>query len=228
MVCPNCKHELSPYARVCPTCGTPAPAVQPVPTVVIAPPAQAPTPTKLPKKKKLTAARVFTVLFCLVAIAAACALVWAWFMPFIAVYSDAFDGNSSTGMSMYALCVDNAPYITFVVIGLCAVCIGFCLIPLFKKFSAKRNRLLIPKIATLLCGACYAFPFVWPGIVPDINSKITGWQAHVNPFTCICLGLFLLLCITAELTIRHRTVTANREIEYLKAKLAANGIDPEA
>ena len=65
MVCPNCKHELNPLARVCPTCGTPVAGTPGAPAAVTATAGQ----ERAPKKLGVTAARVFTILFCLLAVA---------------------------------------------------------------------------------------------------------------------------------------------------------------
>lgn len=225
MVCPNCKHELNPQARVCPTCGTPVPGAR-VPTVVISPPNQDDAlPVK--KKNKVTAARVFVVLFCLVAMIANGALIAFWFLPSIRATNDA-SGASITLYSMFEICRGPAPYLTYALIAECIVSIVFCMIPLFKNFANRRQTLIIPKLMCILSAACYATPYVVARIVPQVNAFLKGGQvSHCNPFTAICLVLFLLLWITGELTIRNRRLHYERQIEALKDQLNSYGIKPD-
>ncbi len=224
MVCPNCKHELNPQARVCPTCGTPVPGAR-VPTVVIAPPGQdGAAPSK--KKRRPTAARVFTVLFCLVAMAASCALVAFWFLPSIRVTNDKA-AASVTLYSMFDITRKSAPYLTYALIAECIVSVVFCMIPLFKKFADRRQTLVVPKLMCLLNAACYAVPYVVSKVVLQVNAFLKGGTVdHRNPFTAICLGLFLLLWLTSELTIRNRHLVQRRRIEALQDQLNAYGIKP--
>ena len=53
-----------------------------------------------------------------------------------------------------------------------------------------------------------------------------GTVDHRNPFTAICLGLFLLLWLTSELTIRNRHLVQRRRIEALQDQLNSYGIKP--
>lgn len=225
MVCPNCKHELNPQARVCPTCGTPVVAAPGVPTVVIAPPIQSgQTPRK---KNKITAARVFVVLFCLVAIAANGALVAFWFLPSIQVTSQT-SASSVTLYSMFEICRKPAPYLTYALIAECVVSIVFCMIPLFKKFANKRQMLIIPKLMCLLSAACYATPYLAASMALRVKAAVKGGEVcHSNPFTAICLGLFLLLWLISELTIRNRRLYNERKIKILKEQLTSYGIKPD-
>ena len=226
MVCSNCKHELNPQARVCPTCGTPVPGAR-VPTVVVAPPVQGgPAPVPLRKKNKVTAARVFTVLFCLLAMAANGALIAFWFLPSIQV-TGGTGSASITLYSMFELCRETAPYLTYALIAECIVSIVFCMIPLFKKFANRRQTLVVPKLMCILSAACYATPYLVSRMVLQINAFLKGGQvSHVNPFTLICLGMFLLLWLTSELTIRNRHLIQKRRIEALEDQLNAYGIRP--
>ena len=225
MVCSNCKHELNPLARVCPTCGTPVPGASSVPTVVVAPPVQGGPPPK--KKNPLTAARVFVVLFCLLAIAANGALIAFWFLPSIQVTSNT-SASSITLYSMFDLCRDIAPYLTYALLAECIISIVFCMIPLFKKFANRRQMLIIPKLMCILSAGCYATPYLVTRMVLQIDAFLKGGKiSHCNPFTAICLGLFLLLWLTSELTIRNRRLYHERQIEALKAQLASYGIKPD-
>lgn len=219
MVCPNCKHEVNPQARVCPTCGTPLVA-GPAPTVVIAPPAQ----EAMPAKRGVTAARVFVIIFCLVAVALNALLAWSWFLDAVKVTSR---GGSVRTWSMYELCQSAAPYLTWIVCGLCFVSAVFCVIPLFKHYAARRCRLLIPKLTTILCAVCYAVPFTVVRIAKTAAAMVNGGDvSHSNPFTTICLALFILLCITAELSLLNRRQVHEHQIEDLRAQLNAHGIRP--
>ena len=227
MVCPNCKHELNPQARVCPTCGTPVPGAR-VPTVTVAPPNQgAAGPVK--KKSKVTAARVFTILFCLIAMIANGALIAFWFLPSIRVVGGVAEGsaNSITLYSMFDITRGAAPYLTYALIAECIISIVFCMIPLFRKFANRRQMLIVPKVMCLLSAACYATPYVVARIVLQVNALLKGGQvSHVNPFTAICLGLFLRLWLTSELTIRNRHLVQWRRIEALQDQLNSYGIKP--
>lgn len=230
MVCPNCNHELNPFARVCPTCGTPISTTLPVPTVVIAPPAPGglrKPPSKPRKKKKVTAARVFVVIFCLLAVVMNAALVAFWFLPSIRVTDNASPSSVSL-YSMYGLTWGIAPYLTVIICVLCAISAAFCMVPLFKKHSVKRKRLIIPKLMTILCAVCYAVPYLVVSLAKKIDALINGGAvSHQNFFTLICLCLFVLLCITAELTALHTSIIRKRQIEDLKAQLTEHGIQPE-
>ena len=220
MVCPNCKHEVNPQARVCPTCGTQLTA-GPVPTVVIPPLVQE---QALPPKRGVTAARVFVIIFCLVAVALNALMAWAWFLDAVKVTSR---GGSVRTYSMFQLCRDAAPYLTWIVCGLCFVSAVFCVLPLFKRFADRRSRLLIPKLATLLCAVCYAVPHTVASVVENVNALINGGRVcHSNPFTTICLALFILLCVTAELSICNRRLVNEHRVEDLRAQLTAHGIRP--
>ena len=219
MVCPNCKHEVNPQARVCPTCGTPLVA-GPAPTVVIPPPAQ----EAMPAKRGVTAARVFVIIFCLAAVVLNALLAWSWFIPAVRVTSR---GGSVRMWSMYRLCQSAAPYLTWIVCGLCFVSAAFCVIPLFKRYAARRSRLLVPKLMTLLCAVCYAVPYTATSVAKTVTTLINGGSVcHCNPFTAICLALFILLCITAELSLLNRRQVYEHRIEDLRAQLTAHGIRP--
>lgn len=221
MVCPNCKHELNPLARVCPTCGTPVAGAPGAPTVVIAPAGQ----DRAPKKIGVTAARVFTVLFCLLAIALNAIIIWAWYLPTVAVYGGG--PSSLTLKSMFELCHHAAPWLTFTLIGLCVLSCIFCLIPLFKQCANKRCRMLVPKVLAILTAGCYIAPFVREDIVPGISRRITGCEAHINLFTIACAALFLVLCITAGLSSRNRYLVQKRQVEMLRDQLTSLGVKPE-
>ena len=227
MVCPNCKHELNPQARVCPTCGTPVPGARPVPTVVVTPPVQGgPAPEPLRKKNKVTASRVFIVLFCLVAMAANGALIAFWFLPSIRVTNDTASA-SVTLYSMFDICRGPAPYLTYALIAECIISIVFCMVPLFKKYANRRRMLIIPKLMCILSAACYATPYLVARMVLQVNAFLKGGRvSHCNPFTAICLGLFLLLWLTSELTIHNRRLYHERQIEALRDQLNSYGIKP--
>ena len=221
MVCPNCKHELNPLARVCPTCGTPVPGA---PTVLVTPPG--PKGTPVPRKKYVSAARVFAVIFCLVAVAANGALVAFWFLPAIQVTDNAAHGSVSL-FSMYALCRDAAPYLTYAVIAACVVSAIFCLIPLFSYFANKRCMMIIPKLMALVCAACYAIPYTVSRVVHGVMVVTGGGEVrHDNPFTALCLGLIVLLYIIGGLTSRNRFLVQRRRIETLEDQLGSYGIRP--
>ena len=219
MVCPNCKHEVNSLARVCPTCGTQLVA-GPVPTVVIPPPAQ----EALPAKRGVTAARVFVIIFCLAAVGLNGLLAWSWFLSAVEVVSK---GGSVRTYSMYQLCSSAAPYLTWIVCGLCFVSAVFCVIPLFKHYADRRTRLLAPKLATILCAVCYAVPYTVVSVAKVVTAVINGGDvSHSNPFTTICLALFILLCVTAELSAYNRRLVNEHRIEDLRAQLTAHGIRP--
>ncbi len=221
MVCPNCKHEVNPLARVCPTCGTPLTSGGPAPTVVIPAPVQE---QALPPKRGVTAARVFVIIFCLTAMALNAALAWSWFMPALRVVTR---GGSTRFYSMYQLCRQDAPYLTYIVCALCFLSAVFCVIPLFKRYANRRCRLLLPKLMAILCAGCYAAPYLVARISKGVTAMINGGKVcHGNPFTAICLGLFLLLCLTAELTSYNRRLVTQHQIEDLRAQLTAHGIRP--
>ena len=220
MVCPNCKHEINPLARVCPTCGTPVAGAGVAPTVVI----PSPAPEALPPKRGVTAARVFVIIFCVLALLLNALLACAWFMPAIRVVTR---GGSIRFYSMYQFCRDSAAYLTYIVCGLCFVSAVFCVIPLFRYFAARRCRLLIPKLATLLCAACYAVPYLAASIAQSVTAMVNGGDiSHSNPFTGVCLGLFILLCVTSELSIYNRRLVNEHKIADLRAQLTAHGIRP--
>lgn len=219
MVCPNCKHEVNPQARVCPTCGTPL-AAGPAPTVVIQPLAQ----EAMPAKRGVTAARVFVIIFCLAAAALNGLLAGSWFVTAVRVTSR---GGSVRVWSMYRLCRDAAPYLTWIVCGLCFVSALFCVIPLFSHYANRRNRLLIPKLAALLCAVCYAVPYTVTSVAKTVTALINGGSVcHGNPFTAVCLALLVLLCVTSELSILNRRKVQEHQIEDLRAQLTAHGIRP--
>ena len=221
MVCPNCKHELNPLARVCPTCGTPVAGTPGAPVAIVAPAGQ----ERTPKKIGVTAARVFTVLLCLVAVALNALIIWAWYLPTVSVFGGG--PASLTLKSMFELCHHAAPWLTFTLIGLCVLSCIFCLIPLFKRFANKRCRLLIPKVLAILTAGCYIAPFVCDDIVPGIARRITGYQAHINLFAICCAALFLVLCIAAGLSSRNRYLIQQRRIEALQDQLASLGVKPD-
>ena len=219
MVCPNCKHEVNSLARVCPTCGAQLTA-GPAPTVVVQPLAQ----DQAPPKRGVTAARVFVILFCLASVVLNGLMVWSWFLTAVRVTSR---GGSVRTWSMYRLCQSAAPYLTWIVCGLCLVSAVFCVIPLFKRYADRRSRLIVPKLMTVLCAVCYAVPYTVASIVESVHALINGGQvSHSNPFTTICLVLFILLCVTSELSILNRRKVYERRIEDLRAQLTAHGIRP--
>lgn len=219
MVCPNCKHEVNPQARVCPTCGTPL-AAGPAPTVVIPPPAQ----EAMPAKRGVTAARVFVILFCLAAVVLNGLLAWSWFLDAVRVTSR---GGSIRTYSMYRLCQGAAPYLTWIVCGLCFLSAVFCVIPLFRHYADRRCRLLVPKLTTLLCAGCYAVPFTVVSVAKAAAAIVNGGDiSHSNPFTTICLALLVLLYITSELSLLNRRKVNEHRIEDLRAQLTAHGIRP--
>ena len=219
MVCPNCKHELNPQARVCPTCGTPVPGA---PTVVITPPMQG-SPSSI-RRQGVTAARVFTIIFTILAMAMNGGLIAFWFLESVTVTAP----DSVASYSMYEICRDVAPYLTYIVVAACALSIIFCLFPLFKKFADKRIRFIIPKLMAIVCGACYAVPYVGTKLVKAISAAVKGGDvAHNNPFTTICFWLFVLLIVMGELTSRNRYLVQRGRADTLRSQLEAYGIKPE-
>lgn len=232
MVCPNCKHEINPQARVCPTCGTPIPGAPPAPTVVVQPvtngaPPVSPAPRK---KKKVTAARVFAVILLVLAVVMNGALVAFWFWPSITVTGGVAEGsaNSVTLISMYDITWRAAPWLTIAVCVLCGLSAIFCIVPLFRGQSIKRKRLIIPKLAAILCALGYAIPYLVSSISYKINALLQGGDvSHNNPFTTICFWLFVAVCIAADLTVHHMDVIQRRQIQDLKDQLTAHGIQPE-
>ena len=221
MVCSNCKHELNPLARVCPTCGTPAPGATPAPAAMVQPP----VPEALPPKRGVTAARVFVVIFCVMAVVLNALLAASWFIPAVRVTTR---GGSIRTYSMYQLC-QGASYLTWTVCALCFLSAVFCVIPLFRHYAARRCRLLIPKLMALLCAGCYAAPYLVVSIAKTVTGLVNGGEIdHSNPFTSICLGLFILLCVTSELSILNRRLVSKHQIEDLRAQLTAHGIRPVA
>lgn len=223
MVCPNCKHEVHPLARVCPTCGTPLTSAGPAPTVAVQPPA--PRPDAIPKRG-VTGPRVFTILFCVVAVILNGLLAWSWFLPAIRAVNDA-SPNSVTLYSMYGICRSAAPYLTYIVVTLCALSAIFCILPLFPFFANRRTRLWIPKLSAVLCALCYAIPYVGARTVLGVGVLINGGSvSHNNPFTIICLALIALLFVTGEFTIWNRRLVAQHKIEDLREQLSAHGIRP--
>ena len=221
MVCPNCKHELNPQARVCPTCGTPVPGA---PTVVVTPPGPKGGPA--PKKKYVSAARVFTIIFCLLAVAMNGALIAFWFLPAIQV-TDNTAPASVTLFSMHALCHDAVPYLTYAIIALSVISAIFCILPLLKYFANRRCMMIVPKIATVLCAVCYAIPYTVSRVVHSVMVMTGGGKVqHDNPFTTICFGLIILLYIIGGLTSRNRYLVQRRRIETLEDQLNSYGIHP--
>lgn len=218
MICPNCKHELNPQARVCPTCGTP---VSGAPTVVIAPPPQAQEP---PEKRGVTGPRVFVIIFCLLAAVANGLMAWSWFLPAIRVTAK----NGVVKLySMYQICYDIAPYMTYILCALCAISFIFCLLPLLPYYANRRSRLFIPKLMCVLSAVCYALPYWAASIAHNVNVLINGGTvSHSNPFTTLCLVLFILLCLASEFTIWNRRLVHEHRIEDLEQQLRSHGIPP--
>ncbi len=224
MVCPNCKHEVNPLARVCPTCGTPIPGAASAPTVAVPPPAPRPDPVP---KRGVTGPRVFTILFCVIAVILNGLLAWSWFLPAIRAVNDASPA-SVTLYSMYEIC-QPAPYLTYIVVALCVLSAVFCILPLFGYFADRRSRLFIPKLSAVLCALCYALPYIGARAVLGIGVLINGGSvSHSNPFTTICLALFILLFITGEFTIWNRRLVNEHKIEDLREQLENHGIRPVA
>ena len=215
MVCPNCKHELNPQARVCPTCGTPVPGA---PIVVVTPPRQS-NALPAPKQKKTTGARVFAVIFMLLAAAANAALAWLWFWPTVPVVDNA-GPNSASFAKLSELAKAAAPWLTYVLIAACVLGVIFCLIPVFRK-GGLRRRLLIPKLMAVVSAGCYVALFTYYAAAP------VACDAHCNFFTAGWLGLAIVLFIGAELTIRDRHVIQNSRVQALEAQLASYGLEPE-
>ena len=226
MVCPNCKHELNPLARVCPTCGTPVPGAQPAAPAAAAAPAG---PMPAPRKSYVNAWRVFTVILCLVAIAMNGLLIACWFWEAIRVTGGVADNSAAsvTFYSLYEICRKPAPYLTYIVVGACVVSIIALIIPLFKKFANRRRRFFVPKLMAVLCAVCYAVPYFVARIAYSIQAMLDGGKVdHSNPFTTICFGLLIVLFVAGELTIRNRYVVQRTQIEDLQAQLKAAGIKP--
>ncbi len=220
MVCSNCKHELNPLARVCPTCGTPVPGA---PAVLVQPPAS----RNMQKPRKyISAARVFVVILCILAVALNVALITFWFLPSVGVVDDGSPA-SVTLFSLHNICRTTAPYLTYAIIAVCVVSALFCILPLFKSFADKRCVMLIPKIMTVFCAVSYVLPF----IVYDANSsalKITdsGILSQLNPFAVLCVALFVLLYVIGGLTSRNRFLIQRHRIEMLEDQLTSYGIRP--
>ncbi len=249
MICNNCGKDIPDDARVCPVCGRLTSVVtayvQPRPTITITPPMQdappqpahppkpaqpvrPPRPSQPVKKQKPTAARVFVVIFTVAAVLAEMGLIFLWFWPSILV-TDAGSADSVTLYSMHALCRASVPYMSYILCGLCTVEALFTLTPLLRKFAERRRRLLIPKLMTILIGACYAIPYLIPGIADDISALVGGGRiCHNNPFTTACFWLFVLLCVISELTIRNMRLVYERKLDTLRTQLSACGIPPNA
>lgn len=225
MVCPNCKHELNPLARVCPTCGTPVPGAQPAPVVAVDPLRYADArPDK--KLSLVTGWRVFAVIFTILAMAANVSLVVFWFVQSVPVTADK-SAASFTLVSMHEVCRDFAPYLTVILISLCVVSIVFLILPLLKRFSQVRYRYVVPKLAALLCAGCYAVPYVYSAFARSLEAVLDGGTVdHSNPFTTICLGLFVGLILAGEFSSRHRFVVQRRKIEALQDQISAVGLPP--
>ena len=223
MVCPNCKHEVHPLARVCPTCGTPIPGAASAPTVAVPPPAPRQDPAP---KRGVTGPRVFTIIFCVAAVILNGLLAWSWFLPAIRSVDNASPA-SATLYSMYGICLRSAPYLTYVVVALCVLSAIFCILPLFRHFADRRSRLWVPKLCAMLCALCYAVPYVGARTVLGIGVLVNGGSvSHCNPFTTICLALFILLYVTGEFTIWNRRLVNEHKIEDLQEQLSAHGIRP--
>ena len=221
MVCPNCKHELNSQARVCPTCGTPVPGA---PTVVVTPPG--PRGAVVPRKKYVSAARVFTVIFCLVAVAAFGAMIAFWFLPAIQV-TDNKSPASVTLFSMHALCRNAVPYLTYAIIAFGVVGALFCLLPLFKCFANKRCIMIVPKLMCVFSAVCYAVPYTVAQVARAVTAMTGGGKVqHSNPFTTICFGLLILLYVIGGLTSRNRFLVQRNRIETLEDQLGSYGIRP--
>lgn len=226
MVCPKCKHELNPLARVCPTCGMPIPATLTEAAIVITPETLA--AAEIRKKRGATTARVFTVVFCVLAAVLSVVAAWLWFVPSLTVYAAEPVAASVSFSSMFELTYGAVPWLTYAALALCVVCAVSCLVALGKKSAGKRRRLLIPKLAVLGAAACYAAAFAWPDLVPGIWDAITGWEAHINFFTIALAALLVLLFIASELTISNRRKLQEWELEDLKEYIIALGIPLEA
>lgn len=225
MVCPNCKHEVHPLARVCPTCGTPLPNAGPAPTVAVPPPAARQDPIP---KRGVTGPRVFVIIFCLIAVVLDGLLAWSWFLPAIRTVRST-SSASVTLYSMYGICRAAAPYLTYIVVGLCALSAVFCILPLFPYFANRRNRLWVPKLSAILCALCYDIPYVGARTVLGIGVLDNGGSvSHNNPFTVICLALFVLLIFTGEFTIWNRRLVNEHKIQDLREQLNSHGIRPVA
>lgn len=243
MVCPNCKHEVHPQARVCPTCGTPIPGAGPAPTVTVTPPTQqpappvqqpapAPRPAPAPPQPDpvphhgVTGPRVFTIIFCLVAVILNGLLAWSWFLPAIHVIPNV---GAEKVYSMYQICGPWVPAVTYIVCALCAVSAICCILPLFGHFANRRSRFFFPKLAAILCAICYLLPQLGASTVFGINALVAGGSVrHANPYTAICLGLFILLIVMGEMTIWNRRLVHEHQIEDLREQLASHGIRPVA
>lgn len=224
MVCPNCKHEVHPLARVCPTCGTPIPNAGPAPTVAVSPPAPRQDPVP---QRGVTGPRVFTIIFCSAAMILNGLLAWSWFLPAIRAV-DNTSPASITLYSMYEICRP-VPYLTYIVVALCVLSAVFCTLPLFGCFADRRSRLFIPKLSVILCALCYTLPYVGARAVLGIGVLINGGSvSHCNPFTIICLVLFILLFVAGEFTIWNRRLVNEHRIEDLRAQLTSHGIRPVA
>lgn len=225
MVCPNCKHELNPLARVCPTCGTPVPGAQPAAAGGQTVPAG---PMPAPRKSYVNAWRVFTVILCIVAIAMNGALIAFWFLESIRVTGGVAENSAAsvTLYSLYEICRKPAPYMTYIVVGACAISIVALIFPLFRKPAARR-RFFVPKLMAVVCAVCYAVPYFVARMAYSIQAMLDGGKVdHSNPFTTICFGLLIVLFVAGELTSRNRYVVQRTQIGDLQAQLKAAGIKP--
>ena len=238
MICKNCGKELPEGAQTCPYCGeavNAAPAVQPRPTVTVIAPAPQEEPPKQPKQQKApkprrskmpTAARVFTVILSLLAVGLNISLTVLWFLPSIPGTAT-HDPNSMTLYSLRELCMPFAPWLSITVALLCAVSAIFCLAPLFPALLGRRKALFVPKVLTVLCGACYAVLFVYPTLAEKMAAQLGGERLyHSNLYTVGCLVLFVLLFIISELTIADMRAVYEGQIERLEKQLRDNGIEP--
>lgn len=225
MVCPNCKHELNPQARVCPTCGTPVPGAPQIPVVAVDPLRYADTQAAK-KLSFVTGWRVFSVILTILAMAANVALAVLWFVDCIPITANR-SGSALTLISMHEICRQFAPYLTVILICLCVASVIFLILPLLKSLSQKRYRYLVPKLTTLLTAGCYAVPYVCTTFSKGLNAALNGGRvSHCNLFTAICLGLFLTLILAGEFSSRHRYVVQQRKIEALQDQISAFGLPP--
>lgn len=236
MTCRKCGKEVPAGAAVCPACGTSVvPDVAPRPTVTVVPPAAeippvrpVPPPAPVPpEKRRPTAARIFVILFTVLAIMTELGLAVLWFWPAIPV-TDHYGYNSLTLWSMHAMCREAAPYFSYILPVLCAAAALFTLAPLLHKFAEKRKRLPIPKLCTVLIAACYALPYLISPIADSMAAVIGGGTvSHINPFTAACLALFILLYVVSDLTVCNMRLVMEHRIEDLRAQLRSCNIQPK-
>ena len=70
-------------------------------------------------------------------------------------------------------------------------------------------------------------PYVYSAFARSLEAVLDGGTVnHSNPFTTICLGLFVGLILAGEFSSRHRYVVQRRKIEALQDQISAVGLPP--